>query len=46
MTFIKLLEKQRVQNLFASYEKYIGHFFYKSKLTVALTLGQTYLMKI
>ena len=35
MTF-KLLEKQRVQNRFASYEKYIGHFFYKSKLTVAL----------
>ena len=23
----KLLEKQRVQNRFASYEKYIGHFF-------------------
>ena len=28
----KLLEKQRVQNRFASYEVYIGHFFTMSML--------------
>ena len=31
----KLLEKQRVQNCFASYEKYIGHFFYNINATVS-----------
>ena len=39
----KLLEKQRVQNRFASYEVHIGHFFYNVNVTVSfgncLTLG-------
>ena len=31
----KLLEKQRVQNRFASYEVHIGHFFYNVNATVS-----------
>ena len=31
----KLLEKQRVQNCFASYEVHIGHFFYNIIATVS-----------
>ena len=31
----KLLEKQRVQNRFASYEVHIGHFFYNVNTTVS-----------
>ena len=31
----KLLEKQRVQNRFASYEVCIGHFFYNINATVS-----------
>ena len=31
----KLLEKQRVQNHFASYEVHIGHFFYNANATVS-----------
>ena len=31
----KLLEKQRVQNRFASYEVHIGHFFYNINATVS-----------
>ena len=31
----KLLEKQRVQNHFASYEVHIGHFFYNINATVS-----------
>ena len=31
----KLLEKQRVQNYFASYEVHIGHLFYNVKATVS-----------
>ena len=37
----KLLEKQRVQNCFASYEKYIGHFFfYNVNATVNIQIGK------
>ena len=32
----KLLEKQRVQNRFTSYEVYIDHFFYNVNATVSL----------
>ena len=32
---MKLLEKQRVQNCFVSYEVYIGHFFYNVNATVS-----------
>ena len=36
MTFNrKLLEKQRVQNHFASYEVHIGHFFYNVIATIS-----------
>ena len=31
----KLLEKQRVQNRFASYEIHIGHFFYNVNATIS-----------
>ena len=31
----KLLEKQRLQNHFASYEVHIGHFFYNINATVS-----------
>ena len=31
----KLLEEQRVQNHFASYEVHIGHFFYNVNATVS-----------
>jgi len=31
----KLLEKQRVQNHFASYEVHIGHFFYNVNATLS-----------
>ena len=31
----KLLEKQRVQNYFGSYEVHIGHFFYNVNATVS-----------
>ena len=31
----KSLEKQRVQNRFASYEVHIGHFFYNVNATVS-----------
>ena len=34
----KLLEKQRVQNRFAAYEVYIGHFFYNINATVSWKL--------
>ena len=30
-----LLEKQRVENRFASYEVHIGHFFYNVKATLS-----------
>ena len=34
----KLLEKQRVQNSFASYEVYIGHFFTMSVLLLVFDI--------
>ena len=34
----KLLEKQRVQNRFASYEVHIGHFFYHIMLLSVLEI--------
>ena len=36
----KLLEKHRVQNLFASYEVHIGQFLYNVNATVSLTLSK------
>ena len=34
----KLLEKQRVQNRFASYEVHMGHFFYNINAAVSLEI--------
>ena len=35
----KLLEKQRVQNCFASYEVHIGHFFYNVNVNVSFIIS-------
>ena len=40
----KLLEKQRVQNRFASYEVHIGHFFYN--INAAVSFGNRLTLSI
>ena len=40
----KLLEKQRVQNRFASYEVHIGHFFYN--INAAVSFGNCLTLSI
>ena len=42
----KLLEKQRVENRFASYEVHIGHFFYNYNVNAAVSSGNRLTLSI
>ena len=42
----KLLENQRVENRFASYEVHIGHFFYNYNVNAAVSSGNRLTLSI